>query len=287
MRNTEPPELLYHYCPLSTLIGIAENRTIWLSNIYFLNDKLEHLWYRKLAIDTIEDRQAILFDQAEVKSNDKTAMKTIRAIHGLFDELKEKIEERGEYSNDYCGCFSELPDSLSQWRGYGDDGYGFAIGFDRESLAYDAGVRLVEVDYDRESQVAKINDELDHLVAAHNEHSDMDLMVRHFVNSLWYNASSCKNHAFHEEKEWRVVFSPDLQDSAYVLKKGDRPLYRQRGRELIPYYNWLFSPGGDIIKELWFGPKNTSKEQEIAIIHLLESNAFKGIEIRHSEASYR
>lgn len=39
--------VLYYYCPLSTLLGVAESKCLYLSSICFLNDKLEHLWFRK------------------------------------------------------------------------------------------------------------------------------------------------------------------------------------------------------------------------------------------------
>ena len=35
---------------------------------------------------------------------------------------------------DFVVCFSEMPDVLSQWRGYADDGKGCCIGFSKTQL---------------------------------------------------------------------------------------------------------------------------------------------------------
>ncbi len=52
-----PLRTVYHYCSLATLKGIVETKRLWLSSIYFLNDKLEHRWFRQLAIGRLGDLQ--------------------------------------------------------------------------------------------------------------------------------------------------------------------------------------------------------------------------------------
>jgi hypothetical protein len=34
----------------------------------------------------------------------------------------------------FVACFTELPDEITQWSGYGDKGRGVALGFDSERI---------------------------------------------------------------------------------------------------------------------------------------------------------
>ena len=53
-----------------------------------------------------------------------------KAIEGLYNRTAYITQ----ISKDYVCCFSEEKDLLSQWRGYGSDGNGIAIGFNAQLL---------------------------------------------------------------------------------------------------------------------------------------------------------
>ena len=75
------------------------------------------------------------------------------ALHKRFQNMMK--DRRLSYV--FCTCFSEEPDSRSQWLEYADDGHGFAIGFDPTTfdLKRDDPTRDVElrpVIYDEKEQ---------------------------------------------------------------------------------------------------------------------------------------
>ena len=40
----DAPQTLYHYCGMGSFHGIVQNKEIWLSDIYCMNDYMEHTW---------------------------------------------------------------------------------------------------------------------------------------------------------------------------------------------------------------------------------------------------
>jgi Protein of unknown function (DUF2971) len=112
------PSVAYHYTDGTGLFGILENRAIRLTDIYGLNDPTELLHGVKSACKIL----------------------TAEAAKG-HPAAKEFAEHFAEFPNSlqliahwFVGCFSHDCDDLGQWRGYGNNGHGFALGFDTELL---------------------------------------------------------------------------------------------------------------------------------------------------------
>ena len=132
--NEAPPERLFHYTSPNGIIGIASTKEIWATNVMFLNDLKEI-------------NQAI--DQAK-------HIIEWRLEHNSFSEahielLHQFKHEAGSAAKRYyVTSFTELRDSLSQWRAYCPDTGGFAIGFPSQQLnnmANEQNFRLVKCIY--------------------------------------------------------------------------------------------------------------------------------------------
>lgn len=289
-----PPPILYHYCTSATFVSIVTGPSIWLSSLSMSNDTLEGRslgsLIRKLAeADGLPaSRVALLVDAAE--------------------GLNTSIDGLGL-------CLSQNGDLLSQWRGYADDGHGFAIGFDTEFLTqlskkvtnFGNG-SLAQVHYEELAQLDACRPMYQKL-AEHTTDGFLDKppnpgslltgeniqyeeqMTKYNQGLLSLRASSLlllghlyalKTPSFKEELEWRLIthWLPGMPGLAAIKFRSSRD-------RIIPYVaiDLPFDLGAPAIREVIVGPKNISPEQHIK--SLLERNNFKDVAVRRSHATYR
>ena len=122
---------LYHYCSTEKAFNILKSRTIRMSDIQKTND------YRELSLffPKIFDYMESLYIQKpfrlkyDLKVNEEALMEILDISYRYW----RKRFESGEFSN-YVLCFSEVQDSLSQWRGYANNANGYCLGFDFEEI---------------------------------------------------------------------------------------------------------------------------------------------------------
>jgi hypothetical protein len=113
-----PPSLIYHYTDGSGLIGITRYGTLWLTDIFSLNDPSELKHGIDIASSLINS----------IESDDE--------IVRFFAERFVKIVNEGieNIANFFVCSFSKDGNDLSQWRSYADDGRGYVLGFDAQAL---------------------------------------------------------------------------------------------------------------------------------------------------------
>ena len=219
---------LYHYCSNKKAIAILSGRSIRMSDIQKSNDYKELSLFFPMIFDCLEHlyaKKPFYFRYANETGRN--------AFYDFLDLSYRCWKDRfssGDFSN-LVLCLSEDGDSLSQWRGYADNGQGCCIGFSQNQLEKycdnSKGVlRLEKVTYLVEEGIYKvIKDESSDIfhsleglrkwIVEEMTHNDddpdtdgllefnFDGMLRHaFTNSLKY-----KSYAFHEEKEWRMFLS--------------------------------------------------------------------------------
>jgi hypothetical protein len=93
------------------LYGIIQNKELWLSNMYFLNDKNEFELGLKLFVEEIERHQESSYD-------------LLKPVGNYLSALEESIEFIKEKESPYILSLTKNRDLLSQWRGYTDNGVG-------------------------------------------------------------------------------------------------------------------------------------------------------------------
>lgn len=223
------------------------------------------------------------------------------------DELTGMAELIDNVTDCLGFCMSEDGDTLSQWRGYADDGRGVSIGFSTEFLTaitrINRLVQLQKVIYnlaDQKQRVREIFPKAKELisegaVSIPRPGSLLSLKTEEQIQAEWelYRSKnselfgtlttlqpiwfSFKNPAFREENEWRLamnILSPDETD------------YRTSNGRLVPYKAVEFPAVAiKILEHLIIGPKNTTPVRVIE--GFLRRYGFENVTVSVSTASYR
>lgn len=111
-------KLLFHYCSTQTGFTILQTRSFRLSALSSANDTLE----------------------GRVLGNVLTQLLRETSLSpDVVDVASVIVEGYPDATEGFALCLSENGDLLSQWRAYGRDGSGIALGFSPSSLAKDFG----------------------------------------------------------------------------------------------------------------------------------------------------
>lgn len=286
---TEVPEtseeLLYHYCSNSVLCSIIENASIWLSSLKLSNDLEEGSWIRTLLAKRFESELGPGYRLGRILSS--------------IDVLINSAEGLGF-------CLSERGDVLSQWRGYGDDGYGVSIGFRKEFLGTlradlgkkDLGCWFRKVSYDSlesartcDSVIENVKDlvvdgrfDPPSFDVAKLPQEQFDALVMWkaeaslYLVPLMLDFFFVKNPSFSEEQEWRLLsFAPN------IFSDGIR--FRGNRDSVVPYRPYDIPADRGPIGSIILGPRNRSRIGDLRL--LLESNGFGNVQIVRSSSTYR
>lgn len=288
----EVEQPLYQYTTAAGLKGIFETEQLWFTDYRFHNDPDEFLYGKKLALEVLDT-----FSAAAPNNYAKQLIESVRSILAS-DKLDSALDV-------FLACFSRKRDDLGQWRAYGDNGRGFAIGFAPPMFAIEDAafkthiekIYLGSVVYDRTDALSRhreaIGWALDEFLAAarlnpHLMKSSVKrgAFLREMRTSLiaspliWYSLTA-KHHAYRDEDEVRQV----LLGSGDDLKPHVRT--RVRGSEIVPYVAapWRVREAG-MIKEIVVGPAASLGAEE-AVIAMLRSYGVDGVKVSRSEIPYR
>jgi hypothetical protein len=314
--------LIYHYCSLETFTQIIKNKTIRLSDLDKTNDYMEKRW-------GIELLQEALKKELE---NNSISM-DLQEDYWYSDDAHNHIEQLNNDINLYLNhqtliaCFSLEKDQLSQWRAYGQDGEGMAIGFD-----YDCLKRLLKDQKELLiSNVAYKKDDQEKLIRKKMFMPALEYMRDMFqresvrcsddFNTYFVEEFDCfcevldtiteqvftflKNPAFEEEKEVRIVYNTGIYDEIETRDLGEilsRKLEVGKNKELILQPIQHQVKGNKLVAYTDLNFKNCiasgiikeivigpkSKVSEKDANQFLLSNGFwDDIWVRNSKASYR
>lgn len=239
-------QVLYHYTNIEALNSILRNRSVWFSDCRFLNDSKE--LYTAIEI--------FLENQPECS---KKAM--FWALH--------------TFGYEYYHCIlslSKSPEILSQWRAYGNDGFGAAIGIRCDHLDKvhkELKKEIVECVYREHSDfikstTIKYKKEIDAIVELYNKEPAINIFMKNIESSpellsgLITQLLRVKNAAFEEEGEFRfVVHVPKPQIKTRVSKNL-----------IVPYFEHSLIESGEesfmfcVTPEIWFGPKSDNRNKD-------------------------
>lgn len=142
-RHRKPPAPLYHYTTGQGLLGLLQGGRLWATNAHFLNDPSEIQYGTRLVQEELES--ALRQHKADVKTMEGEGF--LKRLISEFFVASYKVPEIQKWSKEalrvfetqgepYITCFCPKGDLLSQWRGYGSSGCGYAVGFDSAKLAH-------------------------------------------------------------------------------------------------------------------------------------------------------
>lgn len=213
--------LLYHYATFPTLEAILASREMWISDYRALNDVTEVSFGRDVATRTFAG------------FGDSQAFREL-----LWNCLQASLNEAF-----YVTSFSLHGDCLNQWRAYGDGCKGVAIGFDvwgfLNLIAHDPqAISLSRVTYDNQKQVmlfqtvASLARQIYDLDDRRSKH-ELVVLVRELQRVISELLPLCKNPAFEDERECRLVVVPCLTLSD--VTRGIKVRHRLTGQGSVAY----------------------------------------------------
>lgn len=314
-RNTETNsrELVFHYCSVETFFSIITNKTLRLSDVVKSNDNMEVMWVKRHLLNMIKNGETFSYDEFTPE------IKSVVSEDIYQAKIKEKIEaffDRKEITSKFftiCFSGSKSEDMLSQWRGYGDDGRGVAIGFDKCILEKTqrkfirntdiSRISFRKVEYDEEIQERKIRDFWQKQVNVGNEkiesrESKADIGINFelwSVNSFYklcFEAIFMKNPFFSEENEYRIVYEKEDDDGIKYneefvnkMRMKDSKIIIKNGNIVECFDLDMSSLIGELIKKVILGPKCTIQKKDMQM--LLKRLGYNKAEVIWSKGSYR
>jgi hypothetical protein len=256
--------LLWHFTNKTGLKGILHSNQLWFTDLSFTND-------------TLEIEHSINIAEKVVQSHLSAATNplTIECLKAALDHLegdRRSRAENGLYNVAYSVSLCEAMQFPNLWQIYGDQGKGFAIGFNVDSLrsrpnqlrvsaptkTSSTGVEisfgqgfphvlsLVKIIYDEDLQIAIIERCIRQLLAAAQVLKDSSSFSTEiaamfgfwFYQAFWHQSYRFKSSVWSFEKEWRLVYRYVRQNSSTsdTLLPDCKVKIRERNDLEIPYF---------------------------------------------------
>jgi hypothetical protein len=226
--HAKRPSLVYHYTTAVGLLGIVQSHRLWATNARFLNDHSEI----EYAAGVIRKVMAAMAGKGAARLPVDFTKLVNQDLDGFEAEARV-----------YICCFCTEGDLLSQWRGYGAHGGGYALGFEAENfgdreVAMPPKPILRRVIYDAEMQERLVRPWLqavcDLVVDRPAERgkfsSRMNILINTFRLLLPQFLLCFKNPAYAEEQEWRLIQYGRVSGQEII-----KPAFRASGGRILPY----------------------------------------------------
>lgn len=285
------PEVLYHYTSAQGLLGILQSRVLWATDTRYLNDDQELRYGSAILLDALNTAADVLDPDNSYDPQDRAKAKATELRMAAEIIEHGAIFDSNELGDAYVACFCDDWDQLGQWRGYGANGGGFAVGFKASALVK-LGHKLQipddkpnvlavpgphEVSYGPEATTARCK-ELVRVLTKLSPNAN-PVAAGHFdaYRLCLPQLAFMKDSAFSGEREWRVL----------VINIADRTLKFRPHPSLgiAPYIDIAFP--ADAISEVIVGPGAHTALRKQAVEQLLTENKYTDTNVRTSEASYR
>lgn len=221
---------VYHYCSIETFMAIIQYKTLRLSDLNKTNDYMEKRWANQFIESVLKDN----LKEEGIKIDLEENYWYEDGVNNHLQYYKKNVKRvLNDKSPVLITCFSQDKDKLSQWRGYGDDGRGVAIGFNYKKIKQlQKNSKLINVDniiYSEKKQKKELGEVINSVIMyVKNMHendsfrvsddfneyftNEFDVFCEVFQTSLDQISCFIKNPAFSEEREVRVVYKPGLPD---------------------------------------------------------------------------
>lgn len=309
------PEL-FHYTSVDAFRSIYDFRTFWATHYEDLNDSSELsrfvLRIRDFIAPTIRD----IF--GELTRCDKEISVAVESKGGIDAVVSQEAAKQSDLLHrsifgeeglphvficSFCthdsGSYEAEHGLLSQWRGYGTGG-GVALVLDKNGIAermtHEKDVfshpinHIGNVTYDddpgleKKADFCKVFELLPELLQAF--YAGTRPCYKKIFEPFILGSTLVKHHAFHEEKEVRIVVSPTPTNPAspfYADKQNSKPIkYRQIGEGEVRYIE-LFGDAPLPIKRVIVGP---SRIRNVNYQNVKEWTAGSAIEVVMSETPF-
>ena len=251
-RHRSRPAILYHYTAADGLLGMLQSHQIWATNVRFMNDRSELDYGIRLVRRVLEEDEFV----AKLPQLDCLGFANMKATIQLM------LEDAEKKTTHFAISFCEKENLLSQWRGYGQSGSGFALGFQTDRLSEFVAEQRPDSNLRPEESVPVILRRV--IYEQHTQENFVRSWIRAIVKSLrfdrraktptqterpytqldmavirlLYECLVCFKHpGFHEEEEWRLIQQGRVGDQD--VTKVD---FRTRSGRIVSYTPLTFRP---------------------------------------------
>jgi hypothetical protein len=267
---------LFHYTDLAGLQGIVRSHDLWLTNCRFSNDDREMAHGYGVA-------KAVIKDQ----------LLTASPAHRYYLEQLDAQLDPNSPDDVYICCFCAENNRLSQWRGYGANGVGVSIEIEAGEFSWATGpdmplgiMRVWKVYYDRDEQKTLVEEAIDFGWV----NGDPTESARRAAHAIKFFIPTFKDKDFHEEGEWRLIFTPGLRCSV-------PPQFRVARQMLVPFFSFrdllaaaARSPGHLArlpIRSVLVGPNPRASLSKESVKMLLASCQYDDVTVDYSKTPFR
>lgn len=235
---------IYHYTNYEGLLGILQSQKFWATESSYLNDSSEISYGLELCKTFLDER-----------------LKKIQYgwENDFINQILHSLSMINHYEL-YISCFSEEKDLLSQWKGYANNGNGFAIGlkvselsrFKRKHPMFKIDIAPIIYDYEKQYTIIsqKYHLLINELSSYQLENDFYDIkksFASCYASYLKQKSIFFKSIHFSEEKEWRAVYN-----NIQVEVERNSSKFRIVNNMVIPYIELDISPSAE--KKQWFLP---------------------------------
>lgn len=275
------PNELFHYTDLNGLNGILSTSEIWLSNMYFLNDKNEFEHGLRFVIEQLESY--------------KSGFSVLKPTKYFIEALEKAIDYIKEKESPYILSLTANNDLLSQWRGYTNNGVGVNVAFNKKFFEENK-LNVYKCIYDVEKQKMILNHILTESIFKFieiansqgifkdaegielSEYNDaVSTAGEYFIYMTIFFCSIIKDKSFIEEDEWRVILLDDKID-INILNKGNY---------FKPYKKIKIKSLNNSINEIMIGPNSESDLCTLSLKMLLKKYKVATAKLNQSKIPYR
>lgn len=287
----------YHYTNTDALLSILENKTLWISEVNFLNDlsEVQHIF------DIIKNS----FDYRKWSRMVRNALnkridpnQELISIEQFFEEsLFEALNNFFSVFDIFVLSMSVEADSLAVWSNY-SKGEGYNIGFHLSEFLSVINKSKIEsshgkVIYNREQQEEILQEVIDEYMDFTPEINNPELETEkksdreNLIMKIVLCSIFFKKYCFKPENEYRFVF---MQNK---LIPGKLPIkFRTINNSIIPYIEIPISETKESsipLSTITIGPKNNSDIAKTGLTYFLKHHHYGNVNeiIKKSEIPLR
>lgn len=234
-------KVVYHYTEANALLSILKNKSVWFSDIRYMNDRSETMFIVKCLVEFSEDkgdkfpffRDALNELLAENDKNQIINLNADRIKYSSFFGLKMEARRT------FIFCTSTEADSLNMWNYYASNGTytGYNIGlsvkdflktFDVDGIHESDNFNVLygNVLYEKKKQFEAIEDlacKIEKFSSYGTSKQYKACAATHIRQYIVFNGPFFKDESFKSEKEYRFLFS--IAENKIPRNKDDSKTY--------------------------------------------------------------
>lgn len=308
-----PPGPIFHFTTAAGLLGILHTKRMWATNTDYLNDTTEVAFGRRMALEIMHPRYqelnhhvmpanlvTLLKAPGQVVTDTPIELLAPWALLGGLMHSLQTYRERQYYVTSFC----ESHDLLSQWRGYGNYGGGYAIGmeFTKPSvqLKDDHSYGLLKMLYDETKQrnlltrfIDGVLDELNSCLPLIGGKENLNRTNPYFATIVGTANELIrllplrfKSPGFSEEAEWR--FSTGMMnDAVNDVQHVNEVKYRDSKGMITPYLELRIDVPELQIKSIYCGPTLHPELSIHSVSMLLARYGMQGVIVGRSTIPFK